>query len=103
MKRYTVRFALEAEAQILSLRRHIAQASSAVIALQFTRSIVYQCEKLGIFPQRGTPRDDIRPGVRTIAFRRRVVIAYLIEGSDVVVLGIFYGGQDFETLIDEAL
>jgi toxin ParE1/3/4 len=102
MKRYAVRFAPEAEAQILGLQRHIAQASSPAIALRFTGSIVDHCEKLGAFPQRGTPRGDITPGLRTIAFRRRVVIAYLIEGSEVIVLGIFYGGQDFETLIGEA-
>ena len=103
MKRYTVRFAVEAEAQILNLQQQIAQASSPAIALRFAGNIVDQCEKLCVFPLRGTPRDDIRPGVRTIAFRRRVVIAYLIAGREVVVLGIFYGGQDFETLIGEGL
>ena|SRR5699024_1097994 len=29
------------------------------------------------FPHRGTVRDDIRPGLRTIGYKKRVVIAYL--------------------------
>lgn len=80
MRRYAVRFSPEAEEQILSLQRNIAQASSPAIALRFTGSIVDHCEKLEAFPQRGTPRDEIKPGLRKIAFRRRVVIAYLVEG-----------------------
>jgi hypothetical protein len=35
-------------------------------------------------------------------FRRRVVIAYAIEPTAIAVLGVFYGGQDFETLLERA-
>ena len=74
------------------------------IADRFTGAIVDYCEKLETFPHRGTRRDDLRPGLRTIGFRRRVTIAFAVEADAVTIIGIFYGGQDFEAAlqIDEA-
>lgn len=42
------------------------------------------------------PRDDLVPGLRTIAFERRAVIAYTIVGRTVIVQRVLYGGQDTE-------
>jgi toxin ParE1/3/4 len=51
-----------------------------------------------------TRRDDLRPGLCTIGFRRRVTIAFAVEADAMTIIGIFYGGQDFEAAlqIDEA-
>ena len=46
-------------------------------------------------------RDDLRPGLRTTAWRRRVTIAYVVEEAVVVVVGVYYGGRDFETLLEK--
>jgi plasmid stabilization system protein ParE len=54
---------------------------------------------LTIFPERGVARDDVRPGLRTTHHRGRVIIAYTVIDADVHILGIFYGGQDYESLI----
>ena len=97
--RYTVSFAPEAEAQLLSLYRYIAGEASPEIAERYLGAIVEHCEKLEAFALRGTPRDDIRLGLRTIPFKRRVTIAYAVTDDRVTVLGIYYGGQDFETLL----
>ncbi len=48
-------------------------------------------------------RDDIRPGLRTIAFRR-VLINYFVEqltgdGGSVTITGVFYDGQEYETIL----
>lgn len=94
-------FAPEAEAQLVSLYRYIAREASADIAQRFTGAIVDFCESLAQFSERGTPRDDIRLGLRTLAFRRRVTIGYAVRGEMVVILGVFYGGQDFEALMME--
>ena len=40
------------------------------------------------FAQRRTPRDDIRPGPRTIPFKLRVTIAYAVTDARVTVLAI---------------
>jgi plasmid stabilization system protein ParE len=52
---------------------------------------------------RGARRNDIRPGLRVFGFRRRVSIAFEVTDNVVTVLGIFYGGQNFETAFDESL
>jgi toxin ParE1/3/4 len=50
-------------------------------------------------PARGTRRDDIRPGLRTVGFERRATIAFRIVGREVVIIRIFYGGRDFERIL----
>jgi toxin ParE1/3/4 len=92
---HRVVFAPGAEAQLVSLYRYIAHEAAADIAEHFTTAIIEQCERLATFPHRGTPRDDVRPGLRTMSFRRRVTIAYAVDADQVSILGIYYGGQDF--------
>ncbi|WP_417519117.1 type II toxin-antitoxin system RelE/ParE family toxin [Minwuia sp.] len=55
------------------------------------------CETLIPFPQRGDRKDHILPGLRTIGFERRVVIAFVVIDEMIVVEGILYGGRDIET------
>lgn len=96
MKRFSVRFSDDASDQIRELRKYIAAEAGSDIAKRFVDGIITQCGKLETFPLRGTPRDDLRPGIRTITCRRRTVIAYLVEGEIVLIIGLFYGGRDYE-------
>jgi toxin ParE1/3/4 len=104
MEPYRVVFSPEAEAQLVAIYRWIAEEATPTLAERFTRAIVDYCEKLESFPERGTRRDDLRPGLRTIGFRRRVTIAFAVEASAVTIIGVFYGGQDVEAVLqaDEA-
>ncbi len=97
---HRVVYAPEAEAQLVALYFHIAAASTPEIAARYTDAIVEQCESLKTFPMRGARRDDIRPGLRVFGFRRRVSITFEVTGEVVTVLGIFYGGQNFEAAYD---
>lgn len=99
---YCIVFAPEAEAQLVALYLHIAVAASPEIAANYTEAIVKQCESLRTFPLRGTRRDYIRPGLRTFGFRRRVTIAFEAADDVVTILGIFYGGQNYETVLKES-
>ena len=81
--------------------RYIAREASPEIAEQFTSAIVDHCEQFGTFPQRGAQRDDLRPGLRTVGFRRRVTIAFIVESETVIIIGVFYGGQDYESVLKE--
>jgi len=49
-------------------------------------------------PHRGTRRDDLRPGLRIVAFRKRTAIAFEIDETErtVAILRVFFGGQDYE-------
>jgi toxin ParE1/3/4 len=68
-------------------------------AIAIVRRLRQHCERLNELPTRGRPRDDIREGLRTLAFERRAVIAYFVESGAVIVTRIFYRGQDFEALL----
>ena len=41
-------------------------------------------------------RDDLRPGLRTLGFRRRVTILFEVADDTVNIIGVYYGGQDYE-------
>lgn len=97
--RYRIIFSPEADAQLVDIYRHIAREASPEIAEQFTSAIIDYCEGFGIFPQRGALRDDLRPGLRTVGFRRRITIAFAIEQRTVSIIGVFYGGQNYEAVL----
>jgi plasmid stabilization system protein ParE len=98
---HRVVFAPEADAQLTALYRYIEIQASPSIAKRFTDAILSRCEDLADMPFQGTPRDDIRPGMRTLAYKRRVLIAYDVEDEIVTIIAVFYGGQDFESLLRE--
>jgi toxin ParE1/3/4 len=97
---YSVVFTPEAEEQLVELFRYIEAAASADIAANFTNAIITYCEGLSSFPLRAASRDDIRPGLRVTNFKGRVVIAYAVEAEFVSIVGIYYGGRDFEALLE---
>jgi len=98
---YRIVFTPEARDQLDRLHAYIAAVADVDTAARFTDGIIDHIATLHEFPKRGTARDDLRSGLRTLAWRRRVTIAFMVEEVDVVVVGIFYGGRDFETLLKE--
>ena len=54
---------------------------------------------LSLLPNAGHARDDLRPGLRLVAFERRVVIAYALRETRVDVLRILYRGRDVDALL----
>jgi plasmid stabilization system protein ParE len=59
-------------------------------------AIIEYCRSLSMFPERGVRMDDIRPSLRTVGYRRRVTLAFEVTNDLVSILGVYYGGQDFE-------
>lgn len=100
---YTVVFTPEAQEQIVALYRYIAGAASPEIAERYTRAIVTYCEGLQTFPHRGTPRNDIRPTLRITNYKKRAVIAFAVDAGFISIIGLFYGGQDYETALQSDL
>ena len=97
----SVVFTSEAEAQLIELYSYIAAEASPEIAARFADSIVTYCESLNTFPARGSRRDDIRPGLRITSYRKRVAIAFNVEDERINIIGVFYGGQDYEGALFE--
>ena len=86
---------------LLALYDWIAQASDPQTAFEYTAAIEAKAAELAIYPGRGTPRDDIAPGLRTIVYHRRTVIAYRLDGSAVEVMRLIHAGQDWPSGPDE--
>jgi len=98
---HTVIFTPEALEQIASLYRYIAIAASPEIAERYTGAIVTFCEDLRDIPLVGIRRGDVRPGLRITNYKKRAVIAYAVEKGSVSIIGIFYGGQDYESAMQD--
>jgi toxin ParE1/3/4 len=97
---YRVVYTPEAETQLLELYIHLAAADSPDIATRYTDKPLTFCDGLATFPNRGSERNDIRPGLRTIGYRRRVTVAFDVTDETVTIHGTFYGGRDFEAVLD---
>ena len=52
-------------------------------------------------PHRGTKRDDLRKGLRIVPFKKRTAIAFEVDDVQrvVTILRVFYGGQDYESVM----
>ena len=98
---YRVVFSPEAQEQLAELYRYIAEAASPVIAARYTEAIVSYCESLRTFPHRGANRDDVRPGLRVTNYKKRAAIAFDVDAERVSIIGVFYGGQDYETILQD--
>jgi plasmid stabilization system protein ParE len=99
LKTYTIIFSPEAEKQLALLYQYLAAEASPKIAEKYTDAIVTYCEGLTTFPHRGNCRDEIRPGLRITNYKRRTAIAFDVGEEFVSIIGIFHGGQDYETIL----
>lgn len=99
--KYRVVFSPEAMEQLAALYSYIAQAASPDIAAQYTEAIVSYCESLCTFPLRGNPRDDVRPNLRVTHYKKRTIIAFDVDSDVVSIIGVFYGGQDYEASLGD--
>lgn len=99
MSGYRIVFGCDATQQLEDLYDYIADNGSPDDAAQYTEAIITFCESVAEFPLRGTARDDVRPGLRILGYKKRVVIAFAVVDKAVAILGIFYGGRDYEPLL----
>ena len=98
---YRVIFSPEARRHLDDLFDWIAREASLEVASRYIERIIGFCEGITNFPRRGSPRDEIRVGLRTLVFKRRVTIAYSVKGEIVTVVGIFSAGRNIEVVPEE--
>lgn len=92
MKRELV-FRPQALADLKDVYDYIERDNPAAAA-RYVEQIETFCFGLLDFPERGTPRDDLKPGIRIIGFRHRVAIAFVPDETKVEIARILYGGRD---------
>jgi len=102
---YHVIFSPEAIEQLAALYNYIADVAEPDIATRYVEAIVGYCESLCTFPMRGTMRDDVRPSLRITNYKKRTVIAFEVntKAEQVSIIGLFYGGQDYEAILQDEL
>jgi len=91
----------EAKAQLNGLYEYLAGEASLDIATRYIDAVMARIAGLAEFPHRGTSRGDIRPGLRTIPFRRRLTIAYAVTPEEIRIIGIAPAGQDLKRVLGE--
>jgi toxin ParE1/3/4 len=93
---YSVAFTRRAQADLHGLFDYLADRFDLTNAQRYVAQIEKTCLSLGTMPNRGTERPDLRPGLRTMGFRRRITIAFRVKGDSVSILRILYGGRSAE-------
>jgi toxin ParE1/3/4 len=98
---HSIYFRPQAEADLIALYEYIASHAGTVTAGRYLDRIEAACLALADFPERGTRRDDILPGLRTVGSERRATIAFRVLKTRVEIVTIAYGGRDFESVLRE--
>jgi toxin ParE1/3/4 len=95
LRRRTVAFAPEARSDLIRLGDWIAERAGVAVALNYIERLEDYCAGFETSGERGQRRDDIRAGLRVVGFERRVTIAFTVSTTEVTVLLLYYGGQNW--------
>ncbi len=80
---HRVVFAPAARDDLRALYLYIAERAGNDRALAYLQRIEQHCAGFAHFPDRGTRRDDLLPGLRLIGFERRVTLAFHVDAQSV--------------------
>ena len=93
------RLAPEAQTDIDEIAYYVfVQSGSREIAERLLESIYSQFALLDIYPRAGRRRNDLRPGIRSLAVGEYVVL-YQVEGNDAVIQRVVRGSRDLPALM----
>ncbi|RDJ22114.1 type II toxin-antitoxin system RelE/ParE family toxin [Bosea caraganae] len=95
----TVRFAGQAVQDLQDMFDYLHPVAGERIARDHVAKLYAYCLSFETFPERGTRRDDLRPGLRFVGYRRQATIAFVVTGNGITILRVFARGRDVEALI----
>lgn len=96
---YVVRLSARATEDLIAVYRWIASEADTSVADAYLDRVEAKIATLATYPKRGTRRDDLSAGLRTIAFERRLLIAYRFREERVDVLRIVNAARDVGSLL----
>ena len=102
LKHYRVNLTPDAIADLKGIYEFIADSSGIPeVAWRYINKLKERCENLHHAPIRGRNRDDIRPNLRILSLDKNAIAAFEVdeEQQEVLILNIFYGGEDYETIM----
>lgn len=100
--KYSVVFSPAAVSDLEDIHAYIESDSGAGRAISWIRGVRDFCLNLETAPQRGMPRDDISPGLRTIGFRRQATVAIIVSADVVTIHRILYRGRDVDAALTDS-
>jgi toxin ParE1/3/4 len=83
-----------AAADLKSIFLYLAGQAGLETAIAHDERLREACWKLGDFPERGTPREALGTGIRSIPVQRRTTIYYFGDGHTVSIVRILGAGLD---------
>jgi toxin ParE1/3/4 len=82
---FKIVFTPEAQDDLLEIYDYIAEHGRPDRAMTYIERIEAACASLQTIPNRGTLREDLRPGWRVIGFERRALIAFHVNSNSVAI------------------
>lgn len=101
-RRYRIELAPEVVRDLVAIGRHVESwTRDRALADRTVAAIRGYLGSFTTVPHRGTCRDDLRPGLRIISFKRRTAVAFAVDEDRGVVriLRVFYAGQDYDAIL----
>jgi toxin ParE1/3/4 len=94
---YDLVFDAAARQDLKDIFDYINSRAGRAIAEKFTLALYEHCASLRHTPERGTRRDELRPGLRTMGYRKRATVLFNVDNAQrrVVILGIYYAGRNY--------
>ena len=91
---YHVRLHELAQAELNYIYETIRDEAGVQTARNYVDGIYDIIDGFTTFPKRGTVRPGPIPGLRIIGYRRTASLAFVVQGDQVAVLGVFRRGQN---------
>jgi len=100
---YTVQLSAFAIEDLVALHQWVDAEAGRATADAYLDRVEERIASLADFPGRGTPRDDLVSGLRTLTFERRLLIAYMVDPDvkAVNVLRIINAARDLGPLLGD--
>jgi toxin ParE1/3/4 len=96
MKQRRVIVSPEAMDDLVDIHDQISIGGGTAVADRYIHRLRAFVNGFDIASERGTPRPDLREGLRAIGFERRITITFAVFAEHVEILRFFWGGQNWE-------
>jgi toxin ParE1/3/4 len=98
---HTVLISDEAIADLAGIFVYLLPLAGEATARKHIQRLEDACRSLEHFPQRGSIRDDLIPGLRLMGYNRQATIAFIVNHGSVTIIRIFGKGLDVEGILRE--
>lgn len=99
---YDVQLSALAIEDLIALHQWVSVEADIPTADGYLARIEERIAALADFPHRGSPRDDLIAGLRTLTFERRLLIAYSVDGQVVTVQRVVNALRDLGPTIRDS-